>query len=315
MSPLLLAVALAAASGTKLGVYVAGDDATSQALLAAPGCPQLTVFPAATSSMAQAAAFRAACPMSKVVAQVGDAGMTVSAAVAEASWPIWYTLLGNNLGFGNFDVVEGPPEPAGMTADVAAFWAAFAAHVQQLPKIPVVGSLATGTLAPAFCPTATAVNALGLPWAWSYHAFSTSLTQDLPTETATTLGYRAIRDGCGLAGVAIYLTQAGPAPGRSWQAGDVTWLGWLDGQLAVDGAVVGAALYEAGGTDRSLAPVSAQLVSYLQSARATDGGTGSPGLTRESGCATAGAGYALLAVLPLLWVARRRRAPGGPPTA
>jgi Synergist-CTERM protein sorting domain-containing protein len=78
---------------------------------------------------------------------------------------------------------------------------------------------------------------------------------------------------------------------------------------------VGAALYEAGGTDRSLAPISAQLVSYLQSARATDGGTGSPGLTRESGCATAGAGYALLAVLPLLWVFRRRRAPGGPPTA
>lgn len=314
MSPLLLAAALAAASGTKLGVYVAGDDATSQALLAAPGCPQLAVFPAATSSAVQVSAFRGACPGSRVVAQVGDPNMSVSAAVAEAYWSLWFTHLGN-LGFGNFDAVEGPSEPLGMTAEVAAFWAAFASHVQTLPKIPVVGSLATGSPASALCQTATAVSALGLPWAWSYHAFSTSLTQDVPTESATTLGYRAVRDGCNLAVIPIYLTQAGPAAGRSWQTGDSSWLAWLDGQLAADGAVVGAALYEAGGTDRSLGPVSAQLVSYLQGARATDGGTGSPGFTREPGCATAGAGYALLALLPLLWVARRRRAPGRPPTA
>ncbi len=314
MSPLLLAVALAAASGTKLGVYVAGDDATSQALLAAPGCPQIAVFPAATSSAAQVNAFRGACPGSKVVAQVGDPDMSVSAAIADAYWPTWFTVLGT-LGFNNFDAVEGPSEPVGMATDVAAFWNAFAVHVQQLPKIPVVGSLATGTLAASFCPTAAAMAGLPLPWAWSYHAFSTSLTQDLPTETATTLGYRAIRDGCGLAGVPIYLTQAGPVSGRSWQTTDLSWLAWLEGQLAVDGAVVGAALYEAGGTDRSLGPISAQLVSYLQSARATDGGTGSPGFTRESGCATAGAGYALLAILPLLWIFRRRRAPGRPPTA
>jgi hypothetical protein len=336
MSAILLALALAASPSTKLGVFVAGDDATSQALLAAPVCPRLVVFPLTalniTTAAAQVAAVRSACPGSFVVAQVGDAGMAVTTGTASISWTTsWLTLL-STLGLINFDAVEGPSAPTGSITDLAAFWSEFAVLVRSLVKLPIVGSLATGTPSASFCPTADAmVVALGVNWAWSYHAFSTGLTQDITAETSTTFGYRAIRNGCAnLAGIFIYLTQAGPAPGRAWNTSDLAFLTFLDAQLALDGQVVGAALFEAGGSDRSLAPIASELAAFIQNPTAPDGGTpdggadagqsgiaqgsgnfvpgGPPGNYPSSGCASAGAGagLALLAMIVPALVLRRR---------
>jgi hypothetical protein len=332
MSAILLALALSA-STTKLGVFVAGNDATSQALLAAPVCPGLVVFPLTVSTpppMAQAAAFRSACPGSFVVAQVGDPGMTaVDAVTANVSWQnTWLNLL-NTLVLTNFDAVEGPPDPQGHPE---AFWPAFALLVQGIGKVPIVGSLAAGASSSSFCLTADAmVAALSANWAWSFHAFSTGLTQNVATESSTTFGYRALHDACrSLAGIHIYLTQAGPALPRSWKTTDGAWPSFLDAQLALDGEVVGAALFEAGGTDRSLAPIATQLAALLQNPPAPDGGTpdagadagrsgiaqgsgnfvpgGPPGNYPSSGCASAGAGagLALLALAAPLALKRRR---------
>jgi len=209
MNPVLLALVLAASPSTKLGVYVAGDDATSRALLAGPGCPAVATFAVTSTTIpaAQVSAFRSVCPMSRIVAQVGDPGMSIVGGTLDAEWPTWSTLLGM-VGWVNLDAVEGPSEPQGAAADLQSFWTGFAVDVQQNGKVPVVGSLATGTTSSAFCPTASAIAALGKSWTWSYHAFSTGLTESLATESATTFGYRAIRDGCGLAGIPIYVTQA-----------------------------------------------------------------------------------------------------------
>ncbi|HEX7622051.1 MAG TPA: Synerg-CTERM sorting domain-containing protein, partial [Anaeromyxobacteraceae bacterium] len=188
------------------------------------------------------------------------------------------------------------------------------------------------------CAIATAVAARVPSWAWSYHAFSTGLTQSVATESSTTLGYRTIRNGCAnLTGIPIYLTQAGRAAG-SWTTADLSWLAWLDARLAEDGEVFGAALFEAGGTDRSLAPIVTQLAAFLQNPSAPDGGTpdagadagqggiagngggfvpgGPPGNYPKSGCASAGAGAGLAllaAVTPLLL--RRRRGTSPRPTS
>ncbi len=333
MSAILLALALAASPSTKLGVHVVGDDAV---LLVAPVCPGLAVFPLTTTRnpIAQVTAFRSACPGSQVVAQVGNAGMGVSAVIASSSWlSSWFSLL-QSLGSSNFDAVEGPSEPQGLPANVAAFWSQFADLVQSTfsGKLVVVGSFATGTATSDFCPTAAAMVARGGSWAWSYHAFSTGLTQVVATESSTTLGYRALRDGCTnltLTSIPIYLTQAGRAAG-AWQPTDLAWLAWLDARLAENGEVVGAALFEAGGTDRSLAPIVTQLAAYLQNPSTPDGGTpdagadagaggialgggnfvpgGTPAKYPSSGCASAGAGagLALLVLAPLLLRRRKR---------
>lgn len=338
MSALLLALTLTVSS-SKLGVFVEGDDATSQVLLTAPVCPRLVVFPLTafniTTAAAQVAAFRIACLGSFVVAQVGDPGMAVTAGTAPEQWlSSWFSLL-TTLGSINFDAVEGPSEPTGSPADVAAFWSAFADQVQGQAgfagKLPIVGSLKTGTSSTDFCPTAAAMLARNnKSWAWSYHAFSTGLTKVVATESSTTFGFRALRDACpNLAGILIFLTQAGRVSG-TWTTSDLAFLTFLDAQLALDGEVVGAALFEAGGTDRSLAPIATQLAALLQNPSAPDGGTpdggthagqsgiaqgsgfvpgGPPGNYPSSGCASAGAGagLALLAMVPALVLRRRRR--------
>jgi Synergist-CTERM protein sorting domain-containing protein len=257
--------------------------------------------------------------------------MSVDAATVASSWPVWFTLLGT-LDLTHVDAVEGPSAPNGTDTALAAFWSAFAVRVQQdTVKIPVVGSLATGTSTSTMCAIANAVAAQVPSWAWSYHAFSTSLTQVTANELSTTLGYRAIREGCSsLAGIPIYLTQAGPAPGRAWQTTDLAWLAWFDARLAEDGEVVGAALFEAGGSDRSLAPIVTQLAAFLQNPSTPDGGTpdggtdagqggiasggaflpsGPPAKYPSSGCASAGAGagLALLALVSPLVLRRRKR--------
>jgi len=337
MSAILLALALTVSS-TKLGVFVDGDDAASRILLAAPVCPRLVVVPLTASNIttatAQATAFRSACPGSQVVAQVGEGGMSVTASSASASWLTWLPML-QSIGLNNFDAVEGPPDPQG--SDVAGFWVAFANLVASIPKLPIVGSLPTGTPSTAFCPIAAAMVARGQSWAWSFHAFSTGLTQILTTETSTTFGFRALRDGCpNLAGIPIFLTQAGPVSGRPWKTTDLAFLTFLDAQLALDGEVVGAALFEAGGSDRSLAAIATEVAALLQNPSPPDAGTPDAGVdagrggiatggnfvpggvtatSPSSGCASAGAsaGLALLvAVTPLLL--RRRRGTSPRPT-
>lgn len=333
MTSTLLVLALAAAPTTKLGVYVAGDDATSQALLDA--CPPVAVFPLSTAvpvPAAQIAAFRSACPGSNIIAQVGDWGMTVDASsAANYYWNVWLQLL-QEAGFANIDAVEGPPEPfAATAADLASFWMTFADAVQSsIGRKPIVGSLPTMTPTSDFCPTAAAMMSRQYAWAWSYHALSTSLTQTLSTEAASTFGYRSLSSGCGVPGltaVPVYLTQLGPYPRGSWQSGDVSWLAWVDAQLAQDPEVVAAAVYEAGGSDRSLEPIAPDLAAYLQNPApadggvpdgGTDGGTGGvvspggiipsgpPGNYASSGCGSAGAG-AGLALLALGLVALARR--------
>ncbi len=343
MSAILLALALTVSS-SKLGVFVEGDDATSQLLLTAPVCPRLVVVPltASTTATAQVTAFRSACPGSQVVAQVGDPGMSVTAGTASAQWlSSWFSLL-TTLGSNNFDGVEGPSEPTGSPADVAAFWSEFADQVQGqggfAGKLPIVGSLKVGTPTTDFCPTAAAMVArANKSWAWSFHAFSTGLTQNLTTETSTTFGFRALRDGCpNLTGIPIFLTQAGPVSGRAWKTTDLAFLTFLDAQLSLDGEVVGAALFEAGGADRSLGPIATQLAALLQNPSAPDAGTpdggadagrsgvavggtfvpgGTPATYPSSGCASAGAGAGLallVAVTPLLF--RRRRGTSPRPT-
>ncbi len=340
MSALLLALTLTVSS-SKLGVFVDGTDAASQILVAAPSCPRLVVVPLTASSItaatAQMTAFRSACPGSQVVAQVGIAGMIVASGTAAVQWlSSWFSLL-TTLGPNNFDAVEGPSAPTGSPADLAAFWSEFADQVQGqggfFGKLPIVGSLNVGTSGTDFCPTAAAMVArTGKPWAWSFHAFSTGLTQILTTETSTTFGFRALRDGCAgvtLTGIPIFLTQAGRAAG-SWTTADLAFLTFLDAQLALDGQVVGAALFEAGGSDRSLAPIATQLAALLQNPSAPDGGTpdagadagqtgiaqgsgnfvpgGTAGNSPSSGCASAGAGagLALLAIAAPLLLRRRR---------
>ena len=332
MSAILLALALAASPATKLGVYVVGAADPASSLLAT--CPVVVVFPLPSSGVssaqtAQMRAFRSACPSSRVVAQVGDPQLQVVTNPASVDWLLWEPLL-NTAGLANFDAVEGPSEPQGSAADVAAFWSAFAGLVQSLGKLPIVGSLDTGgTGSSNLCPTADAMVARGGSWAWSYHAFSTGLTQVVPTEASTTLGYRILRTGCpSLTGIPIYLTQAGRANG-SWQTADMAWLAWLDARLAEDGEVVGAALFEAGGgTDRSLEPIASQLAAYLQNPSTPDGGTvdggtdagaggiagggtflpSGPPAKYPSGCASAGAGagLALLALVTPLVLRRRK---------
>ena len=339
MSAILLALTLTVSS-SKLGVFVDGTDSASQILVAAPACPRLVVVPLTASSItaatSQVTAFRSACPGSQVVAHVGDAGLTVATGTAAAQWlGSWFALL-TALGATNFDAVEGPSEPTGSPSDLATFWSEFADQVQGsggfAGKLPVVGSLNTGTNSTDFCPTAAAMLArAGRPWGWSFHAFSTGLTQNLTTEASTTFGYRVLRDACpNLAGIPIFLTQAGPVAGRPWTTADMGFVTFLDAQLALDGEVVGAALFEAGGgTERSLAPIATQLAALLQNPSPPDAGTpdagvdagragiatggnfvpgGTPATYPSSGCASAGAsaGLALLvAVTPLLL--RRRR--------
>lgn len=340
MSALLLALTLTVSS-SKLGVFVDGTDSASQILVAAPACPRLVVVPLTASSItaatSQVTAFRSACPGSQVVAQVGDPGMTVATGTAAAQWlGSWFSLL-TALGPINFDAVEGPSEPTGSPADVAAFWSEFADQVQGqggfAGKLPIVGSLKVGTPSTDFCPTAAAMVARSAKaWAWSFHAFSTGLTQDITAETSTTFGFRALRNACGLAGIPIFLTQAGPVSGRAWKTTDLAFLTFLDAQLALDGEVVGAALFEAGGTDRSLAAIATEVAALLQNPSPPDAGTpdagvdagrsgiatggnfvpgGTPATYPSSGCASAGAGAGLallVAVTPLVLRRRRDRA-------
>jgi hypothetical protein len=343
MNAALLAIALAAVSPSRIGIVVESIDPTAAALLDA--CPALVVARLPTTHAADLARWRANCAGGKLVAQVGGSAPTVDAASA-ASWSsAWLADVQAAQPTPGFDAIEGPWEPvaaAGAAANLAAFWSTFATNVRLSGFVPVVGALPPVAVAPGgFCDTVTAVRgALGAaPFAWSYHARSGTMSQS-GAEATTALGYRTLATACGLAGVPLYLTQAGPGL-RGWAAGDASWLSWLDGEVRTDRDVVGAA---AGGTGVPLGPVAAALATYLQTPQpgGTDGGAdggadgggdagpdggfdagggviilppgppdGPPGQARNgSGCASTGAGFTLLAVLPALFLLRRRRRAG-----
>jgi uncharacterized protein (TIGR03382 family) len=329
MTAALLALALSAVSTSKIGVVVDTNDADAPAILAA--CPALVVvrLPMPTSAGTLLGNYRANCTGGVVIAQVGGTGMPVDGTTVAPIWPTWLTqILAAQLST-PLAGVEGPWEPTGSSANVAAFWSAFALQVRTDGFLPVVGALAPASAGQgAFCDTVTAVrNALpaGAVWAWSYHARSTSMSQDAAAEAATTLGYRGLQTACGLSGFSLYLTQAGPGA-RAWIAGDVSWLAWLDGQIGADAYVVGAA---AGGTGGPLAPIASELAAYLANPQPPDagtpdggtdaggssggviggGGVGGIGSPPKTGCATTGAGFTLLALVPVLAVLRRRRSP------
>jgi len=348
MNPILLALALSA-SPTKLGVFVAGDDATSKTLLAA--CPAVAVFrlPDDSAAQTQIATLRQACPQSTVVLQVGGSGAALgSLNLPTSDWSsTWLLQVTAAVGAASGDWVEGPTEitvPVTLTGaqQLASYWNEFAWAVAGSGYRPVVGGLAPGVPAAVtlsdggtenlFCQTLRTMASFSTtsPWAWSQHALAPSL--DL-SSTSPTLVYRTIAQQCAAAGgpvnTTIFLTEAGRTTG-AWQASDLTWLAWFDAQLQQDG-VAGAALYESGATDRSLAPIATQLAAYLQNPSTPDGGTpdggsdagqsggvaspggsvpsGPPG-DYKSGCASTGAGFALVALLPPLVLARRRRGQG-----
>jgi len=339
MTSTVLALALAATtvSQSKLGVEVLGDDATSQALLAA--CPRLVVFPLGATNAtaaAQIAAYKLACTGGKVIVQVGGQGLTVDATTA-SQWDTTWLGQVQQLNTSLVDGIEGPSEPVGATgnADLAAFWASFAQKASAV-AMPVVGALPpripTGSpgAADEFCATVTAVRTAMTtnPFAWSFHARSATMTQDVATESSTTLAYRQIATDCGLAGTTLYLTEAGRATGP-WQATDTSWLTWFDARLQENAFAQGAALVEAGGTGQplDLAPVASALASYLANPASADGGvpdggadggngavvnpTGGPGgplvnSKQHLGCSCGSPGLTALVLVPALLALRRR---------
>src|SRR6266542_1655779 len=273
MTSIVLALALAATtvSQSKLGVEVLGDDATSRALLAAPACPRLVVvpLPLPTNVGALVAGYRAACAGGAVIVQVGGKNQAVDAATVTNLWSnTWLQQVQAAALLFTVHGVEGPSEPAPTIpgTDLASFWAAFAQAVSGSGFLPVVGALPPGVPVGSpdpFCATVTAVRATLVPFTWSYHARSPTMTQDVPTESSTTLAYRKIASDCGLTGTTLYLTEAGRVTGP-WLATDSSWLTWFDARLQEDADAQGAALVEAGGgtgQPLDLAPVAPALAS------------------------------------------------------
>jgi hypothetical protein len=341
---LVLAAALGATTPSRsmLGVFVTGDDDTARALLDA--CPRVAVFSAPSNGSAAAiAAYKATCPEGIAIARVGIAGMAVVGAATldqfRLAWQADVAALPLTPGQ---DGVEGPSEPVGSPAGLAAFWASFASFVNGMNLRPVVGALPSamgGVGSAATDPFCTTVEALRFPgtltWWWSYHARSPTMTTNALREAATSLGYRQVRADCSLVGVPLVVTEAGPA-GRGWLEADAEWLAWLDARLAEDAdlpgtpGVKGAAVVAAGpGANPDLAPVLAPLLAQLANAPPSDGGTPDGGVdggsdagsaplgphpgqsgplvpTQAKGCSSGGAA-AVLALAPLLLALRRRR--------
>jgi Synergist-CTERM protein sorting domain-containing protein len=195
----------------------------------------------------------------------------------------------------------------------------------------VVGAVSSTVLASGadgFCATANAMRSKTFEWWWSFHAHS-PITEDIATERGPTFGYRQIRSDCGIAGVPLVVSEAGPA-GRSWVASDGPWLAFFDRELALDTDVKGAALAA------GFASIEADLLEALTSGPAADAGTpdgGSDGggggagsvapppiagaadegplvPAKARGCSYGSPGATALALVPLLFALRRRHGAG-----
>jgi Synergist-CTERM protein sorting domain-containing protein len=341
-APLLLALALGAVSSSRLGVVVMGDT-TGSPILAA--CPRLVVFPVDSTNTARVAsqisAYRAACSGGHVVVQVGGTGTVVSRTIFDLVADSWILQVRSVQGSVPVDAVEGPWEPIPQVNanDLNEFWAQFALRMSAAGFLPIVGALPPGPQpgspgpANSFCATVDAVRLVGVPFAWSHHARSLSLAT-VPTDDA--LDFRQIRSDCALAGVRVYLTQAGAF--RAWQATDQPWLSFFNGQLVPDLDVIGAALFQLGGAAAGTAAFDLSVIETAVAAHLRnpqpfdggfpdgglpDGGGGSSGGTLApghggaggdfspsrsgGGCSSAGGALLLLAIVPLAILRRWKR--------
>lgn len=358
----LLSVALSALPASKLGAYVVealGPGAGE--ILAA--CPRVVLYqlPSATA-VNSLDALHASCPETQIAVRVHTPGLAYDTTkdAATSADGYWNLINGSLAGTSPLVVrwIEGPWEVEALpdwTADetaaawVATFYSKLADRISAAGYEPLVGSIPAGKPKLAgelgagspnlFKPIADAMKAKTYAWAWSYHAFSTDLSQDATKAAADSLRYRRIRDECDLRAVPLILSAAGQEP--AWKLGATSaqayldWLFWLDDRLREDGTVVGSALYQFGGTTGvplgySLQDLAADLASHLKSpgsdAGDGDGGPGDAAAPRDAaksggtntshgvsvedsgGCATAGVQAAPAVALLLglaLWIRRR----------
>jgi hypothetical protein len=322
---LVFTVMLAATpSASELGIVAAGNDpTTTDNVITASPCPRVVVFPvpADGSATSQLQSYKASCPAGIAIVRVGNPNAAVDATTVTMLGPLWMsqvTALGATP-----DGVEGPSEPSAVSPDVLAqFWSDFAALVHGAGLRPVVGAVGPGVLlaaSDAFCPTATALQAKGIDWWWSFHTHSL-IQQDATAEAGPTFGFRKIRTDCGISSVPLVVSEVAPANG-AWVPADGPWLAFLDAQLASEPNLVGAALAPEG-----RAQIAQDLLNALANGPAVpdggipdggvDGGGGGvvdpgngpggplvPVNTKSSGCGNPGT--AALAIVPVLFAVRR----------
>jgi hypothetical protein len=336
----LYALSLAATpvSSSQLGFVVESADSDVTTILAA--CPRLVVVSLPADGVTQLdstvgdvlQAYVTSCEGAQVVVQVGGGG-DVDLSDPVSSWNSWLVQVQAAASFFPITGVEGPSEPQGTTAELAAFWSLLALQIHGSDFFPIVGALPSGlpsgagSSSDAFCTVASQVSSeVGGPtqYGWSYHARSPTMTTVLATEESSTLAYRQIAADCELT-APIFLTQAGPTTGGWQTTSGLAWAEWLDGEVQQDSEVVAAALFELGGSDGfTLTPLVSDLATYLANPTVTDGGgtgdggtgpgsasggggvgPGYLGTTGVKGCATGGAGALALLAVPLFL--RRRR--------
>jgi hypothetical protein len=305
----LLTTTLVAAS--TLGVDVEGPGTPATTLLAK--CPPVARFHVTDAggggslSTGDAAllvqTYRHDCVGGQVIIQVGGIASITSLSNPSVDWINWQ-IQAASAGAAPNDWVEGPNQLTSFDPQVfAQYWSGFADLVSGSTYRPIVGGLITGpqpavSLADggtenAFCATLRVMKVKGYPWAWSYHGLSTTLQKDATVEASTTLGYRQIASDCAANGgpvsSTIFLSEAGRAVGP-WQAADLDWLAWLDGQLLQDGVAGAALVVAAPASDNSLSldPIVTPLAAYF--ANPTPGGTTSPDAGADAGTPDAGGG-------------------------
>ena len=361
---LLLSLALSALPHSKLGAYIHdASSADSAKILSA--CPRVALFVLPSSAApGTIAALASTCPDTEVVVRVGLAGVKydTSQAASQAALDYWNRINGSLAGLlpSTVSWLEGPDGLENLpdwTADAAAaawvadFLAAFADRADAAGYRPLVGAIPSGSpklagevsasSANLFEPIAKAMKAKSYRWGWSYHSFSTDLSQDAAQEAPGSLRYRRIRSECGLQGIPLVISAAGQAaPGwlsrGTSESAYLGWLRWFDARLHEDPDVQGAALFQFGGTAAALsgfalAQVCDELVSLVaapgpdagsapppdaggqdDAGKKTTGNTipgGSHGTPVEpdKGCSTAGVGATpCLAALVLYALWRRR---------
>jgi len=305
-SALMLSLALSALPYSKLGGYFY-DPGTATASKVLAACPRVVVFVLPNASaIAEISSLASRCPASKIVVRVDVTGVKYDTTMGatQSALDYWNHINGSLAGLSTYDVgfVEGPSELENLpdwTGDatvakwVADFTSAFADHVNAAGFHPLVGAIPSGapklagetgaTSTNLFKPIATAMKAKTYPWGWSYHAFSASLSMDEATEAPDSLRYRRIRTECALEGIPLIITEAGQAaPGWRYRGTlDQTyldWFAWFDERLHEDADVVGAALYQFGGTSHTsfeLDTIAAGLAALI-AAPAPDAGPGKP---------------------------------------
>lgn len=303
---LLVSVLLGALPASKLGAFVY-ESSQSDATTILAACPRVVVLNLSSGSIYQAIPqVRRTCPGSQIVVRDATWELPFSEAQDPASSAdLYWADVASQLQSLTPDWVEGPGEnilPAWAGGGTAATWAAtffsqLADRIHDAGFRPLVGTVPPGTPPSSFQPIADAMKLKSYQWGWSYLAYSPTLSTDEAIESAASLGFRRIRDTCGLGGVKIVLSEGGQAGG--WLVAPTSktayfaWLKWLDARLQADTTVEGVALFEFGNpldTSSNLATLAADLASYLPAAsfppEGCDGGCTAADASRPSGSTT-----------------------------